>query len=142
MSTYQGLAFLHQNGIIHRVSTSYYPAPKLYTHHRRLLKDICFANALVNHFSGSSTADGASRSRTALRAENQLSYAWMDFDVSIFVPPTTDRKTFRLPYTESYLGRGPHPYDTTQGELEYDPFAFDVGALGVTFCNNFQVSHA
>ncbi|KAH6905096.1 hypothetical protein BKA70DRAFT_506662 [Coprinopsis sp. MPI-PUGE-AT-0042] len=113
----KGLAFLHRHGIIHR--------------------DLCFANALVNHFSGLPATDPSSL-RSPLRSENQLSYAWMDFDVSILVPPTTDRTTFRLPYKESYLGRGPHPYDTTQGELDYDPFAFDVGALGVTFCNAFQ----
>ncbi|KAF8490577.1 hypothetical protein JB92DRAFT_1304338 [Gautieria morchelliformis] len=30
------------------------------------------------------------------------------------------------------------PYDTRQGELDYDPCAFDVGCLGVHFCKHFQ----
>ncbi|KAG6805925.1 hypothetical protein H0H92_013382, partial [Tricholoma furcatifolium] len=30
------------------------------------------------------------------------------------------------------------PSDTMQAELEFNPFAFDVGMLGVLFCSEFQ----
>ncbi|KAG6869914.1 hypothetical protein C0995_016301 [Termitomyces sp. Mi166 len=30
------------------------------------------------------------------------------------------------------------PGDTLQGELDFNPFAFDVGMLGVMFCKEFQ----
>ncbi|KAG6863208.1 hypothetical protein C0993_012474, partial [Termitomyces sp. T159_Od127] len=30
------------------------------------------------------------------------------------------------------------PDDTHQGEIDFDPFAFDVGMLGVFFCKEFQ----
>lgn len=76
--------------------------------------------------------------RARLGAEGKLSYALMDFDVSLYLPSSRPG-TVRRPYTESFLGRGPHPYDTDQGELDYDPFAFDVGTLGVSFCERFQV---
>jgi hypothetical protein len=102
-------------------------------------QDLCFANSLVNHFSGPSFAEPMSF-RATLRRQDQLSYALMDFDISMFLPPSVNRATFRLPYKESLLGQGPHPYDTAQGERDYDPFAFDVGTLGVAFCYAFQVS--
>jgi hypothetical protein len=101
-------------------------------------QDPCFANALVNHFSGPSFTKPTSL-RAPLRHRKRLAYAWMDFNVSVFLPPSVDHATFRLPYKESLLGRGPHPYDTAQGELDYDPFALDVGTLGVAFCYGFQV---
>ncbi|KAF8511773.1 hypothetical protein JB92DRAFT_2932229, partial [Gautieria morchelliformis] len=39
----------------------------------------------------------------------------------------------------SWIGGQDQPYDTRQGELDYGPFAFDVGCLGVLFCKHFQV---
>ncbi|KAG6873653.1 hypothetical protein C0995_012585 [Termitomyces sp. Mi166 len=34
------------------------------------------------------------------------------------------------------------PGDTLQGELDFNPFAFDVGMLGVMFCQEFQASRS
>ncbi|KAG6887184.1 hypothetical protein C0995_000582 [Termitomyces sp. Mi166 len=45
----------------------------------------------------------------------------------------------RLP---SYISFGTYPDqrpdDTHQGEIDFNPFAFDVGMLGVLFCTEFQ----
>jgi len=54
-------------------------------------------------------------------------------------PPTSTTVERRLPYNLSWDGTMNQPHDTSQGELDYDPFAFDVGCLGVLFCQKFQV---
>ncbi|KAF8507407.1 hypothetical protein JB92DRAFT_2960892 [Gautieria morchelliformis] len=38
----------------------------------------------------------------------------------------------------SWIGGQDQPYNTRQGEPNYDPFAFDVGCLDVLFCKHFQ----
>ncbi|KAG6843885.1 hypothetical protein H0H87_012025 [Tephrocybe sp. NHM501043] len=45
----------------------------------------------------------------------------------------------RLPSPLSFRNSpSQRPSDTLQGELDYNPFAFDVGMLGVFFCEKFQ----
>ena len=66
-------------------------------------------------------------------------YALIDYDVSMMLPSGTDRTKIRLPSRESYIGTWWPPSDTSQGEFDYNPFAYDVGTLGVFFCQYFQV---
>lgn len=54
--------------------------------------------------------------------------------------PDTSAEDRRLPYWDSWDGgyfEG--PYDTAQGEFDYDPFAFDVATLGIMIAVDFQV---
>ena len=77
--------------------------------------------------------------RRTLRREGHLVYAFADFDISIMFPITATREECRLPSKPSLGGGYDQPNDTSQGELNYDPFAYDVGCLGVLFCHEFQV---
>jgi len=53
-------------------------------------------------------------------------------------PPNSTPSECRLPSNLSFTGGSNQPHDTSQGELDYDPFGFDVGCLGVLFCEEFQ----
>jgi hypothetical protein len=102
------------------------------------MQDIKSGNILVNHF-GTSTYNSWNDLRRKLRRDGHLVYAIMDFDISMIFPPTATRDECRLPSRMSWIGGQSQPHDTRQGELDYDPFAFDVGCLGVLFCRDFQV---
>ncbi|RXW11437.1 hypothetical protein EST38_g14417, partial [Candolleomyces aberdarensis] len=101
-SLLKGLAFLHNNGIAHR--------------------DLALSNVLCNHFSNEH-AGGYFRSVS--RRNRTLQFAIFDFDISIMVPPNASRSKFRLPYWRNWEGSA-WVYDVDQGELDYDPFAYDV----------------
>ncbi|KAF8174269.1 other/AgaK1 protein kinase [Pholiota molesta] len=125
-SMLKGLAFLHTHNIIHR--------------------DMKMENALVNHFdddnaildlSGYSSYNRPSHG-IELRKQGKLLYALMDFNISIMVPRNIRKEDYQRPYRDSFDGSGYHPYDTAQGEFDYNPFAFDVGTLGVVFCEHYQ----
>src|SRR5882762_6235185 len=92
----------------------------------------------MNHF----CASGQMRFNTMrgpLRSAGHLVYALLDFDISIQFPPNSTPADMRLPSSLSWWGSYNQPADTAQGELDYDPFAFDVGCLGVLFWNRFGV---
>ncbi|CAA7268456.1 unnamed protein product [Cyclocybe aegerita] len=116
-SMLKGLSFPHHHNIIHR--------------------DICLRNVLVNHFSNDH-AGPVNPTRVKLRSAGNLSYAIFDFDVSVMVPPDVEKSEFRLPYKMSWCGSYNHPFDTAQGEFDYDPFAYDVGTMGREFCQEYQ----
>ena len=92
----------------------------------------------MNHFGATyDVRDNDVRRR--LRRDGHLIYGINDFDISIIFPPTATREECRLPSAHSWSGGQNQPLDTCQGELDYDPFIFDVGCLGVLFCDKFQV---
>ncbi len=75
-----------------------------------------------------------------LRRAGLLTYVYIDFDIAIMFPPNAPRFECRLPYVKSWEGTNNYLiYDTTQGEPDYDPFAFDVALLGFQLCQPFQV---
>ncbi|CAA7268457.1 unnamed protein product [Cyclocybe aegerita] len=117
-SMLKGLAFLHRNNVLHR--------------------DTSMTNVLVNHFS-SDIPSNNNPIRVKLRDSGHLLYALFDFDISIIVPADIKREEYRLPYTMSWWG-WTRPYDTAQGEFDYDPFSFDVGCLGRVFCTPYQAT--
>ncbi|KAJ3506405.1 hypothetical protein NLJ89_g6885 [Agrocybe chaxingu] len=104
---------------------------------RSMLKDISMQNLLVNHFASEYNGHD-NPGRTKLRSAGLLSYALFDFDISVIVPPTVSKSDFRLPYRMSWDGSYNQPFDTAQGEFDYDPFAFDVGTMGREFCRYYQ----
>ena len=79
--------------------------------------------------------------RHHIRSQRRALYAIFDFDCSIMFPRTSTPSERRLLASNSFITGGNFAYDTAQGELDYDPFAFDVGALGQLFCEMFQVRH-
>ncbi|PPQ83767.1 hypothetical protein CVT25_000116 [Psilocybe cyanescens] len=110
----QGMSYLHDHKIAHG--------------------DINITNVLVNHFSDTYMAN---EKRKILRHERSLCYALFDFDFSVMLPPEINKKEYRLPYDRSW-GSFNISNDTSAGEYDYDPFVFDVGAMGVTICQLYQ----
>ncbi|KAG6839654.1 hypothetical protein C0991_000488 [Blastosporella zonata] len=108
--------------------------------HRIAHADLKEDNVLVNQFTGFSE-DFRGSNRTTLRSQGCLTYALFDFSLATMFPSSTSLTECRLPSSLSFRNYPPQrPSDTLQGELDYNPFAFDVGMLGVFFCRNFQAS--
>ncbi|KAH0583131.1 hypothetical protein H2248_011017 [Termitomyces sp. 'cryptogamus'] len=114
----KGLTFLHGHRIAHG--------------------DIKAGNILVNHVH-KDFFEHCSRFRRLLRSQGKLTYAFCDFDGSTMFPPSMSLDECRLPSHISFNTLYDQvPADTFQGEFDFNPFAFDVGMLGVLFCNEFQ----
>ncbi|KAF9229858.1 hypothetical protein BU15DRAFT_7863, partial [Melanogaster broomeanus] len=114
----KGLSVLHRNLIVHR--------------------DIKTGNMLVNHFSNEERYNEWNDLRPSLRSQGLLYYALVDFDFSAMFPLDSKPSERRLPAKESFIMHCSMARDTEQGELDYDPFAFDVASLGIYFCEKFQ----
>lgn len=95
-------------------------------------------NMVINFFGNDMAVGGYYSLRSSHLAAGLLSYALIDFDLSIMLPHDVQRGTFKLSRKESWVGTYA-PSDTSQGEFDYDPFAYDVGTLGVVFCEWYQV---
>ncbi|KAH8092586.1 kinase-like domain-containing protein [Cristinia sonorae] len=106
-------------------------------HHRIIHRDIQPRNTLVNHFTYAPLQRVLARS-VRLKHRRQLQCVIMDFNISIIAPPSADLRSYRLPYTTSFAGAYLQPPDVHQGEFEYNPFAFDVAAMGILLCHYFQ----
>ncbi|KAI9067538.1 hypothetical protein FKP32DRAFT_1563508 [Trametes sanguinea] len=117
-STLVGLAFLHEKRIVHR--------------------DIHEANIATNWYCYSSDRDHVSQSLRERRRTATVTYALYDFDCALQLPPETSLKDCRRPPMETTFGLPDyHPPDTWQGEVDYNPFAFDVACLGNLFVCHF-----
>ncbi|KAF8510408.1 kinase-like domain-containing protein, partial [Hysterangium stoloniferum] len=108
--------FLHQNLIVHR--------------------DINIGNILANHFAQYDTYD-TNILRPQLRSNGSLTYVLCDFDCSMMFSPSKPRD-LRLHSDLSFEIRIIIPDDTSQGELDYDPFVFEMGCLGISLVQKFQ----
>lgn len=98
-------------------------------------------NMVVDFFGNELTTGGYYSIRRAQLEEGLLSYALIDFDLSIMLPPDIQRDNFRLPRQKSWSGTYCHS-DVLQGELDYNPFSYDVGTLGAVFCESYQVGYS
>ncbi|PPQ86327.1 LOW QUALITY PROTEIN: hypothetical protein CVT25_005628 [Psilocybe cyanescens] len=116
LSSLKGLKFLHEHNITHR--------------------DVNEGNFLVNHF-GDDCCVFDNKLRIDLRSRDRLCYAIFDFDHAIKLPSGVDRTKYRLPYHRSW-GTINVIGDTAQGEYDFNPFVFDVGALGVHLSFSYQ----
>ncbi|KAG6828336.1 hypothetical protein H0H92_008350 [Tricholoma furcatifolium] len=110
-----------------------------YLHRHRICHgDIKPRNILVSHVDGDA-GDIQNPHRVKLRSEGKLVYALYDFDGSHMFPASISLEECRLPSEVSFDTLYDQiPTDTLQGEIDFNPFAFDVGMLGVTFCQAFQ----
>ncbi|KAG6849042.1 hypothetical protein H0H93_011841 [Arthromyces matolae] len=102
-----------------------------------LLKDLKVDNVLINLFSGY-VSDHAGSGRAPLRSQGKLTYALFDFSLSTMFPSSASLMECRLPSALSFRNYpSQRPSDTIQGELDYNPFIFDVGMLGKFLLSSF-----
>ncbi|KAF9018075.1 hypothetical protein BDZ89DRAFT_1074198 [Hymenopellis radicata] len=116
-SLLSALAFLHGSGIVHR--------------------DIAPRNTLVNHFA----LDSRGRAyplRSAMRKDGRMKYVLFDFNLALMFPASATHASCRLPVKGGFFASLNAPTDLSQGEYDYEPFAFDVGCLGMMFRRVFQ----
>lgn len=67
----------------------------------------------------------------AERQDGRTWYALMDYDISILHDDAIDTANYFRPVEEAWYGTMMyHPFDYSQGEWRYNPFAFDVACLG------------
>ncbi|OJT03961.1 hypothetical protein TRAPUB_5354, partial [Trametes pubescens] len=65
------------------------------------------------------------------RSPSDVHYCLFDFDISHIFPRDAPLSVCRRPSAESYEGAlSYHPFDTSCGEYDYNPFAYDVACLG------------
>lgn len=74
------------------------------------------------------------------RSPPDVHYCLFDFDISRIFPRDAPLNACRSPSTESYEGTPLyHPLDTSCGEYDYNPFAYDVACLGNLYRIHFSV---
>ncbi|KAF8510461.1 kinase-like domain-containing protein [Hysterangium stoloniferum] len=117
-SVLRAVEYLHRNLIVHR--------------------DVACKNILVNHFAGIFD-DEAPSTRRILREQNKSLYSLCDFDCSVMFSSTSNPAERRLPSYMSFQMMA-LPHDTCQGELDYDPFAFEVACVGIMLSSPNQDS--
>ncbi|KJA15148.1 hypothetical protein HYPSUDRAFT_194631 [Hypholoma sublateritium FD-334 SS-4] len=118
-SCLNGLVFLHQHRIFHR--------------------DIRTENILINHLQNDSFIDCRNgQHRASMSQEKCLRYALNDFNVSLIFPQQISLEDFRISSYLASWGIDDRPYGVLEGELEFNPFLYDVGCLGIFFCEEFQ----
>ncbi|KAI0363331.1 hypothetical protein BV20DRAFT_975793 [Pilatotrama ljubarskyi] len=106
-----------------------------YLHHRRIARrDICDDNIVINSYSprisGQEFVDGLREHRR----RSETFYALMDYDQSLRLPRDVCLKECRRPAPETAFGANPFkPRDIDLGQPYYNPFAYDVAAMGLLF---------
>jgi hypothetical protein len=132
----QGICYLHSHSIAHRVRCAAGCLGVVLT----APQDLSYRNILVNYFGDSTWPSQDDHLRDVFIASDQALYAIFDYNLSVIFPGGTPSAARRLPFEKSYCGLVMHrPYDTAQGEFDYDPFAWDVACLGIMLRNRFQV---
>ncbi|KAJ3501983.1 hypothetical protein NLJ89_g9094 [Agrocybe chaxingu] len=111
----KGLAFLHEKRIFHR--------------------DLDPQNLYVNHFCCTKCLED-NPFRHELRKGGQTKYAIADFNLSIMFAPDTSLRDCRLPTSEAY-GVDQATHEVYYAHPDFNPFAYDVGALGIQFCYRY-----
>jgi hypothetical protein len=105
-----------------------------------VFQDLSESNILVNYFGDSTWSSQDDYLRDVFLSNDKALYAIFDYNLSVVFPADTSPRERRLPFEMSFIGLAMNrPYDTAQGEFDYDPFAWDVGCLGIQLRNRFQV---
>ncbi|KAH9944558.1 uncharacterized protein BXZ73DRAFT_39962, partial [Epithele typhae] len=110
-----GLAFLHNRRIAHL--------------------DIITFNILVDYFRVDNDADALQNDirKRRNRGDIEHTFALIDFDKSMKLPPTESLRTCRRPVSEFIGNRVFTPDDMMWGAPFCNPFAWDVGSMGNIF---------
>ncbi|KAI0780017.1 kinase-like domain-containing protein [Fomes fomentarius] len=109
-----GLSFLHEHRIAHR--------------------DINDRNILTNGYCPGVDVMDARSIACEHSCTPSASFCLMDFDLAIQLPLDVSLKGCRRPLQEAFRGSPQyHPSDYSLAQPEYNPFAFDVGCLGMVF---------
>ena len=104
-------------------------------------QDINQRNTLVNHF-GNELTVASNVFRLQLRLRGKVTYMLCDFDCSLAFTPTKNQREIRLStINSSVVVSNLYPPDAFQGELDYNPFVFEMGCLGIYLCGLVQVSY-
>ena len=70
-----------------------------------------------------------------------VQFALFEYNLSMQLsPPDQPLAKYRRPIGETWVGSPYPPTDADQGEYDYNPFAFDVGCLGVLLQCQYAVS--
>jgi len=135
----QAINFLHKNFIVHRVSVFHRLGYRILLTYSWGWQDLKESNTLINHFGNEFNIKNVFRRR--LRASGKATYMLFDFDAALMLPRTSAQCEVRLPASCSFeISSVVWPPDTMQGELDYNPFVFEMGCLGIYLCTYFQVS--
>ena len=131
----QGLTFLHERNIIHRVCPTKRFTLKALIYNQSP-QDISPSNVLINHYAADLLSHH-SNARKVWRINNdRVKYSLIDFDCAMLLP----KSTRRLPSSFAHFGKPVwHPNDICAGEHDYDPYAYDVGCMGNLFADYFDV---
>ncbi|KAI8972191.1 hypothetical protein BD414DRAFT_525342 [Trametes punicea] len=114
----RGLSYLHSLRIAHR--------------------DICEYNIVMNCHSPGAGKETYLEILRDYRRKSTVLYALMDYDQSLQLPQDSSLKECLRPARETAAGAAMYkPFDVNLGEPYYNPFAFDVGALGMLFRRYF-----
>ncbi|KAJ3869826.1 kinase-like domain-containing protein, partial [Lentinula novae-zelandiae] len=97
-------------------------------------RDIKMNNMVMNHLFPLPVR--ALRPLQHLDIHSSPEFAIIDFDFAMIIPGNKNGKD-RLPSTLAWMQEY-SAWDVAQGELVYDPFKYDVGVLGVMFCEMLQ----
>ena len=58
------------------------------------------------------------------------------------LPTGNPLRVYRLPIIEAFSGVPFKPWGVEEAQLDFNPFAYDVGCLGTLFCLYFQVRYS
>ncbi|KAI0369718.1 hypothetical protein BV20DRAFT_348772 [Pilatotrama ljubarskyi] len=106
-----------------------------YLHRHRIAhRDLCENNIVVNGYSPSVKGEEFADRLREYRRHNETFYALIDYDQSLILPPNVSLRDCRRPAAEAWIGANPFkPSDINLGQPHYNPFAYDVAALGLLF---------
>ncbi|KAF7327716.1 hypothetical protein MKEN_00351100 [Mycena kentingensis (nom. inval.)] len=109
-----GLVFLHSHRVVHR----------------DLSRQNCLANLVLTNVNNVQSDNPANWMQN-LQASHSVRYGWIDFGWAVVLPPLTALESCRLHCKQAHYGAWDPPPDVALGERTYNPFAFDVGTLGL-----------
>ncbi|KAI0070379.1 hypothetical protein K474DRAFT_816925 [Panus rudis PR-1116 ss-1] len=100
--------------------------------HRIIHRDIHHCNIAISYYAWDfDNGRGVDRFVDEQKRSGTLAYALFDFDLAIQFPEDTSVKDFRIPSEHAFYGwPNYHPRDVYRGQVDYNPFAFDVACLG------------
>ncbi|KAI0070377.1 hypothetical protein K474DRAFT_1687476 [Panus rudis PR-1116 ss-1] len=108
--------------------------------HRIIHRDIHHCNIAKNYYTWGIAPGPESRHLIdEHKRSGRLQYALFDFDIAMQFPEDISVKDFRLPSARAFCGWSQyHPRDVYRGQVDYNPFAFDVACLGHLLASTYM----